>query len=78
MASSPTREVLSWISGGEGHCPRGAGGDSSSAADQKYSGNIGTKCDPASDIPDRFESFLLGEGEQKVEVEPETREYPTA
>ena len=38
-------------------------------------GGVGSKIeiDPG---PDRYELFLLGDGEKKVEYEPETREYP--
>lgn len=37
--------------------------------------HVGSLIDTAVDIPDRYESFLLGEGEKKVEVEQETRKY---
>lgn len=73
--SSP-QTALSWIPlrRGEGPIPGASGKDNGWSKDQRYTGNNGTKCEPAVDTPDRFESFLLGEGEQKVEVEPETRE----
>lgn len=37
-------------------------------------GNVGTKVDIQADLPlDRYELFLLGDGEKKVGYEPETR-----
>ena len=42
--------------------------------DPRVHGNIGTKVDVTADIPpDRYELFLLGDGEKKVEYDPETR-----
>ena len=43
--------------------------------DPRINGNVGTKIDVSADQPpDRYELFLLGDGEKKVEYEPETRE----
>lgn len=44
------------------------------ATDPRIHGNTETKIEQVVDIPDRFESFLLAEGEKKVEHEPETRQ----
>ena len=38
--------------------------------------NLGPKIDVEADKEPRFESFILGDGEKKVEVEPETRKSP--
>ena len=40
--------------------------------DPRVHGNVGTKID-IDQPPDRYELFLLGDGEKKVEFEPETR-----
>lgn len=48
----------------------------SNVTDPRVHGNVGTKVDVTTDVPDRYELFLLGDGEKKVEYEPETREYP--
>lgn len=37
-------------------------------------GNRGARLDLWADDDDRYESFILGDGEKKVEVDPETRE----
>lgn len=66
---------MSWIPGRGGEAPMPGSGNHGPTRGLDDKRNGGTKCDPAVDIPDRFESFLLGENEQKVEVEPETREY---
>ena len=42
--------------------------------DPRVNGNVGSKCN-ADLPPDRYELFLLGDGEKKVEYEPETREW---
>ncbi|KAF2212712.1 hypothetical protein CERZMDRAFT_41122 [Cercospora zeae-maydis SCOH1-5] len=41
--------------------------------DARYKQHFESFIDPSVDQPDRYESFLLGEGEKKVEVEQETR-----
>lgn len=44
--------------------------------DPRTHGNVGTKVDILADLADeRHELFLLEDGEKKVEVDPETREY---
>jgi hypothetical protein len=42
--------------------------------DPRMAGTVCTKVDPFADEHPRYESFILGEDEKKVEVEPETRE----
>lgn len=42
--------------------------------DPRVHGNVGTKIDVSADLPPpRYELFLLGDGEKKVEYDPETR-----
>ncbi|KAK5164068.1 DNA-directed RNA polymerase II core subunit [Saxophila tyrrhenica] len=46
----------------------------SCSLDPRINGNVGTKIDVLADLPpDRYELFLLEDGEKKVEFEPETR-----
>lgn len=47
----------------------------SANTDPRLNGNVGTKIDTGADEDPRYESFILADGEKKVEVEPETREY---
>jgi len=41
--------------------------------DPRVHGNVGTKIDVTVDIADRSELYRLDDGENKVDVEPETR-----
>ncbi len=44
--------------------------------DPRIHGNTGAQIDPTEDSPpERHELFLLGDGEKKVEYEPETRTF---
>lgn len=61
-----------------GHLPVGHQAFSagySLVTDPRVNGNVGSEIDVSADLPpDRYELFLLGDGEKKVEYEPETRE----
>lgn len=46
----------------------------SPALDPRIRARVGPTIQPEIDRPDRFETFLLGDGENKVEMESETRE----
>lgn len=48
------------------------------AQDPRYKTcSVGTKIDTSADIENRYESFILDDGQKKVEVDPETRECCT-